>query len=86
MAKARSVYRCTECGHDHPKWVGRCEACGEWNAVAEEPVTAARPAAGQGGGRGGKSGGSEAAPARLRDVATRPLERWRTEAGSYPAR
>jgi DNA repair protein RadA/Sms len=25
MAKPRSVYRCTECGHEHPKWVGRCE-------------------------------------------------------------
>ena len=45
MAKPRSAYRCTECGHDHPKWVGRCEACGEWNAVAEEPVGAARAAA-----------------------------------------
>ncbi|HJP57595.1 MAG TPA: DNA repair protein RadA, partial [Gemmatimonadales bacterium] len=43
MAKARSVYRCTECGHDHPKWVGRCEACGAWNAVAEEPIAAPRP-------------------------------------------
>lgn len=43
MAKARSVYRCAECGHDHPKWVGRCEACGAWNSVAEEPVTL-RPA------------------------------------------
>src|ERR1051325_225807 len=43
MARARSVYRCAECGHDHPKWVGRCEACGEWNTVAEEPVAAKRP-------------------------------------------
>ena len=24
----RSVYRCAECGHEHPKWAGRCEACG----------------------------------------------------------
>ncbi|MGH7733186.1 MAG: hypothetical protein ACREOE_05645, partial [Gemmatimonadales bacterium] len=36
--KARSVYRCAECGHDHSKWVGRCEGCGAWNAVAEDPV------------------------------------------------
>ncbi|MFI5211084.1 MAG: hypothetical protein ACHQ2E_11615, partial [Gemmatimonadales bacterium] len=39
--KARSVYRCTECGHEHPKWVGRCEGCGEWNVVAEEPTAVA---------------------------------------------
>ncbi|HEY9518714.1 MAG TPA: DNA repair protein RadA [Gemmatimonadales bacterium] len=38
MARARSVYRCAECGHDHAKWAGRCEACGEWNTVAEEPL------------------------------------------------
>src|SRR5438552_1191896 len=38
MARQHSVYRCADCGHDHPNWVGRCEACGEWNVVAEEPV------------------------------------------------
>jgi len=42
MAKARSVFRCSECGHDHPKWTGRCEACGAWNTVAEERVAAPR--------------------------------------------
>jgi len=74
-AKSRSVYRCTECGHEHPKWAGRCEACGAWNAVAEEPTSV-------GGRAGGRKSGSArsaiVAPARLRDVATHPLERWRT--------
>lgn len=86
MAKARSVYRCSECGHDHPKWVGRCEGCGEWNAVAEEPVAVrtagkgGRAAGRSGASRGGRAGGNGGAlaPARLRDVAERPLERWRT--------
>ncbi|MGA9836661.1 MAG: hypothetical protein WBQ26_05015, partial [Gemmatimonadaceae bacterium] len=32
------MYRCTECGADHPKWAGRCETCGEWNTLVEEPV------------------------------------------------
>ena len=41
-ARAKSVYRCTECGAEHPKWAGRCEACGEWNTLAEE--AAPRPA------------------------------------------
>ena len=40
MAKARTVYRCTECGADAPKWSGRCESCQAWNTMAEEPVTA----------------------------------------------
>src|SRR5919108_1259590 len=79
MPKSRSVYRCTECGHEHPKWVGRCEACGEWNSIAEEP--AIERGSGKAGKRGRKTGTvrlSASPPARLRDVASSPLERWRT--------
>jgi len=78
MARARSVYRCTECGHEHAKWVGRCEGCGAWNAVAEEPVAERR----NGGTAGGRTGGtfrrSAVPPVRLRDIAGAQLERWRT--------
>jgi DNA repair protein RadA/Sms len=34
--KAKTVYRCTECGADHAKWAGRCDTCGEWNTLVEE--------------------------------------------------
>ena len=77
MARARSVYRCTECGHEHAKWVGRCEGCGAWNAVAEEPVSVGRRDSGT-GGRARTSRRPAGPPARLRDVATEPLGRWRT--------
>ncbi len=36
MAKARSVFYCTECGNETPKWVGRCPACGAWNTMVEQ--------------------------------------------------
>jgi DNA repair protein RadA/Sms len=72
MPKPRSVYRCTECGHEHPKWVGRCEACSAWNAVAEEP-TLVRPPARGAAKRSSAGGAIVAPPARLRDVATHPL-------------
>ncbi len=36
MAKLRLVHRCTECGASHPKWAGRCPACGAWNSLVEE--------------------------------------------------
>jgi len=80
MARARSVYRCAECGHEHPKWVGRCEGCGAWNAVSEEPVVGSgRERAGAGGRRSpGRSRPLPSAPARLRDVAADRLTRLTT--------
>ena len=41
MAKAKSVYECTECGEKHSKWQGKCNGCGAWNSlieVVEEPI------------------------------------------------
>ncbi|MGH7537236.1 MAG: DNA repair protein RadA [Gemmatimonadales bacterium] len=38
MSRARSVFRCSECGAEQPKWSGRCDACGVWNALVEEPL------------------------------------------------
>ncbi len=35
MAKAKSVYRCEQCGADHSKWAGQCSECGEWNSLVE---------------------------------------------------
>lgn len=76
MAKPRSVYRCTECGHDHPKWVGKCEACGAWNSVAEEPIVLAAPHRATGGSRTSRRTGE--APSRLMDIAESRLVRWKT--------
>ncbi len=38
--KQKSVYVCSECGGQFPKWSGKCPLCGEWNTIAEELVTA----------------------------------------------
>src|SRR5450756_2127898 len=38
MPKARTVWRCAQCGHDEPKWAGRCAACGEYGTFTEEAV------------------------------------------------
>ena len=45
MAKAKTVYFCTACGNETPKWVGRCPGCGAWNTLEEhieKPVAAGR--------------------------------------------
>ena len=51
MKKKSTVFRCSSCGHDEPKWLGRCPACGEWNTLRETSVADAKPPAGSGSGR-----------------------------------
>ena len=38
--KAKSLFYCTECGNETPKWQGRCPACGAWNTIVEHPPEA----------------------------------------------
>jgi len=33
--KAKTVYFCTECGNEYPRWQGQCTACGSWNTIVE---------------------------------------------------
>ena len=35
MAKTKTVFFCTNCGNESPKWQGRCPACGAWNTFEE---------------------------------------------------
>ena len=39
-ARVRTRFACVECGTAVPKWAGRCDACGEWNSIVEEAVSA----------------------------------------------
>lgn len=36
MAKAKSLYICSDCGYESAKWYGCCPGCGEWNTMNEE--------------------------------------------------
>ncbi|RIL07591.1 MAG: DNA repair protein RadA [Proteobacteria bacterium] len=45
MAKRRSVFHCTECGAQSPRWLGRCPQCGAWSTLMEEPDAAPARAA-----------------------------------------
>lgn len=38
MAKIKTVFFCQNCGAQSPKWIGRCNSCGEWNTYVEEVV------------------------------------------------
>lgn len=43
MAKAQKIYVCQSCGAVHPRWSGKCDACGAWNSITEEASQAAGP-------------------------------------------
>ena len=36
MAKSKTVYVCSECGYETPRWLGRCPDCGSWNTLTEQ--------------------------------------------------
>ena len=52
--KSKTLFYCTECGNETPKWAGKCPVCGAWNTIVEQPQAAktagkgtARPAGGE---------------------------------------
>lgn len=78
--KVKSVYVCSECGYQSPKWSGKCPECGAWNTMTEE--LAAPPAASS-----AKAAAQRAAekapgrPVRLDDAETDAPEEARTLSG-----
>ncbi len=41
MGKSKTVFYCTNCGNETPKWQGKCAACGAWNTIEEHIEKAA---------------------------------------------
>lgn len=39
LTKIKTVYICTECGYETPKWMGKCPGCASWNTLQEKEVT-----------------------------------------------
>ena len=44
-SKSKTVYVCTQCGCEVPKWQGKCPDCGSWNSFVEETRSTGGPAA-----------------------------------------
>ncbi len=43
--KSKSVYICSECGYETPRWLGQCPNCNEWNTLNEEIKTVVKETA-----------------------------------------
>ena len=41
MGKTKTIFYCTSCGNETPKWQGQCSACGAWNTIEEHIEKAA---------------------------------------------
>ncbi len=52
--KSKTVFYCTECGNETPKWAGQCPSCRAWNTLVEQPAEPKKKtsAASRGGGGG----------------------------------
>jgi DNA repair protein RadA/Sms len=81
VARPATIFSCSACGAQSPKWHGRCPGCGEWNALVEERAPA--PGAGGGRARGGgpAPGGAPGRPVPLREVRVERTPRLRTGIG-----
>lgn len=77
MPKLRTVFFCTQCGNETPKWQGQCPACGEWNSLVEEPGASRRRKASH-GSSASRPLAPLSAPIRLAEVEGSEVARWST--------
>lgn len=68
MAKTRSIFFCSACGFESPRWIGRCPQCEAWNSFDERPFAA--PA-----GKAARPTSRGEVPTPLRDIDERRVER-----------
>jgi len=53
MAKVRTQFICQNCGASYPKWIGKCDNCGEWNTLVEQaPVSSGKSVVARGASSG----------------------------------
>ena len=77
--KAKTVYRCTECGAEHSKWAGKCDACAEWNTLVEEIAQKSRRPSPD----ARRLDAVAVVPRRLQDVEGSESPRWKTGLGEF---
>ena len=78
MAKAKTVFYCTNCGNETPRWQGKCPACGAWNTI-EEHIE--KPSAGSSVKTKAAPVGQSKRPQRLQEISSEGETRFSTGMG-----
>ncbi|PLX82995.1 MAG: DNA repair protein RadA [Desulfuromonas sp.] len=73
--KHKTVFSCQQCGHQSPKWLGRCPDCAQWNTLVEEALPAAKTK--------GRAPGPAGRPQRLQEVQAAEEDRIRCGIGEF---
>ncbi|MDF1579295.1 MAG: DNA repair protein RadA [Desulfuromonadales bacterium] len=66
--KQKTLYTCQQCGHQSPRWLGKCPDCNQWNTLVEETVTLSKR------GRG-LSAPAPATPLKLTEISSSEEDR-----------
>ena len=74
--KTKSVYICSECGYQSPKWLGKCPGCNQWNTMQETVVSEKKNTVSK-----AASGTIKREPKRISDIETGFEKRCKTGIG-----
>ena len=79
--KAKTLFYCTDCGNETPKWQGKCPSCGAWNTIMERPAEKSAKRTAPGESRGSRLGIAINKPRKMNEVEVTNELRFRTGMG-----
>ena len=79
--KAKTLFYCTQCGNELPKWQGKCPACGAWNTIVEQPQERSVKKTASPAGRGSALGVAVNRPKAMSEIETTDELRFSTGMG-----
>lgn len=79
--KIKTIFYCTQCGNETPKWQGRCTACGAWNTIVEQPQEKVSKRTGSTSAKGSAVGIPSNSPKAMSQVETTDELRFSTGMG-----
>jgi len=69
MSKTKTMFYCTDCGNETPKWQGQCAACGQWNTIEEQTFTKSKAKKASSVPSAMRDSAGSVSPKRLKEVA-----------------